>query len=119
MTGPSAVNSHIVDESRLRVLERILREAQRIGALSNAPVAEIIKHAKWFAEATADIAVQLADQVPGLDSPLLRLVKERNEARELVKQMYAVVNVDSVGEMYHTAMLEAHRAIITWKGGAK
>jgi hypothetical protein len=72
-----------------------------------------------FAEATADIAVQLADQVPGLDSPLLRLVKERNEARDLVKRMFAAVNVDSVGEEYYSAMLEAHRAIIGWKGGAK
>ena len=81
--------------------------------------AECLGDAQWLAEATAEIAVQLAEQMPGLDSPLLRLVKERNEARELVKQMYAAVNVDSVGEMYHTAMLEAHRAIIGWKGGAK
>ena len=88
-------------------------------ALCECGDAECLGDAQWFAEATADIAVQLADKVPGLDSPLLRLVKERNEARELVKQMYAAVNVDSVGEMYHTAMLEAHRAIIGWKGGAK
>ena len=81
--------------------------------------AECLGDAKWLAEATADIAVQLADQVPGLDSPLLRLVKERNEARDLVKRMFAAVNVDSVGEEYYTAMLEAHRAIIGWKGGAK
>ena len=80
---------------------------------------ECLGDAAWLAQATADIAVQLAKQMPSLDSPLLRLVKERNEARELVKQMYAAVNVDSVGEMYHTAMLEAHRAIIAWKGGAK
>jgi hypothetical protein len=74
---------------------------------------------KWLAEATADIAVQLAEQVPGLDSPLLKLAKERNEARDLVKRMFAAVNVDSVGEEYYSAMLEAHRAIIGWKGGAK
>jgi hypothetical protein len=54
-----------------------------------------------------------------LDSALLRLVKERNEARELVKRMHAAVNVDAVGEEYYTAMLDAHRAIICWKGGAK
>jgi hypothetical protein len=52
--------------------------------------------AKWLAEATADIAVQLADQVPGLDSPLLRLVKERNEAREMVKRLLRTRTVDSV-----------------------
>jgi hypothetical protein len=80
---------------------------------------ECLGDAKWFAEATADIAMQLAEQVPGLDSPLLRLVKERNEARELVKRMHAAVNVDSVGEEYYSAMLDAHRAIIGWKGGAK
>jgi hypothetical protein len=33
--------------------------------------------------------------------------------------MHAAVNVDSVGEEYYSAMLEAHRAIIAWKGGAK
>jgi len=60
----------MVDASRLRVLERILREAQRIGALSNAPVTEIIGHAKWFAEAipvTARTAIDLGSGagVPG------------------------------------------------------
>jgi hypothetical protein len=50
---------------------------------------------------------------------MLKLIKERNEARELVKRMHAAVNVDSVGEEYYSAMLEAHRAIIAWKGGAK
>ena len=88
-------------------------------ALCECGDAECLGDAQWLAEATADIAVQLADQVPGLDSPLLRLVKERNEARELVKRMFAAVNVDSVGEEYYSAMLEAHRAIIGWKGGAK
>jgi hypothetical protein len=81
--------------------------------------AECLGDAAWFAQASADIAVQLADQVPGLDSPLLKLAKERNEARDLVKRMFAAVNVDSVGEEYYSAMLEAHRAIIGWKGGAK
>jgi len=80
---------------------------------------ECLGDAKWLAEATADIALQLAEQVSDLDSPLLRLVKERNEARELVKRMHAAVNVDAVGEEYYTAMLEAHRAIIGWKGGAQ
>jgi hypothetical protein len=80
---------------------------------------ECLGNAQWLAEATADIAMQLAEQVPGLDSPLLKLAKERNEARELVKRMFAAVNVNSVGEEYYTAMLEAHRAIIGWKGGAK
>ena len=81
--------------------------------------AECLGDAAWLAQASADIAMQLAEQVPGLDSPLLKLAKERNEARELVKLMFAAVNVNSVGEEYYTAMPEAHRAIIGWKGGAK
>ncbi len=69
MTEPPAVNSNIVDESRLRVLERILREAQRIGALSNAPVIDIIKHAKWFAEAIPPIARTAVDLGSGAGVP--------------------------------------------------
>ena len=71
------------------------------------------------AERVKQVIANLAEALPELDSPLLRLVKERDEARELVKRMHAAVNVDSVGEEYHTAMLEAHRAMIAWKGGAK
>jgi hypothetical protein len=54
-----------------------------------------------------------------LDSALLKLIKERNEARELVKRMHAAVNVDAVGEEYYSAMLDAHRAMVAWKGGAQ
>ena len=75
--------------------------------------------AAWLAEATAEIAVQLADKVPGLDSPLLRLVKERNEARELVRRMLAAVDGVTGDKEYYDAMLAAHRAAMTWKGGAK
>jgi hypothetical protein len=48
---------------------------------------ECLGDAAWFAQASADIAMQLAEQVPGLDSPLLKLAKERNEARDLVKRL--------------------------------
>jgi hypothetical protein len=80
---------------------------------------ECLGDAKWFAEATADIAIQLSEQVPGLDSPLLRLVKERNEARELVKRVLMATDGVTDSEEYYAAMLAAHRAVITWKGGAK
>ena len=80
---------------------------------------ECLGDAKWFAEATADIAMQLAEQVPGLDSPLLRLVKERNEARELVKRMLKATEGMTDNEEYYSTMLAAHRASMTWKGGAK
>ena len=108
MTGPSAVNSNTVDESRLRVLERILREAQRIGALSNAPVAEIIKHAKWFAEAiphSARTAVDLGSGagVPGLIVALfcpqisLQLVDRRvGRTDVLVRAVHALNLTDRV-----------------------
>jgi len=108
VTEPSATNSNLVDESRLRVLERILREAQRIGALSNAPVAEIISHAKWFADAmphTARTAVDLGSGagVPGLIvalfCPYLRLhLVDRRVGRTdvLVRAVHALNLVDRV-----------------------
>jgi hypothetical protein len=71
------------------------------------------------ADAVIPVVEALAASLPQLDSPMLKLIKERNEARELVKRMHAAVNVDSVGEEYYSAMLDAHRAIIGWKGGAK
>ena len=80
---------------------------------------ECLGDAKWFAEATADIAIQLSEQVPGLDSPLLRLVKERNEARELVKRMLTATEGMTDSKEYYATMLAAHRAAMTWKGGAK
>jgi hypothetical protein len=88
-------------------------------ALCECGDAECLGDAKWLAEATADIAVQLADQVPGLDSPLLRLVKERNEAREMVRRMLAAVDGVTGDKEYYDAMLAAHRAAMLWKGGAK
>jgi hypothetical protein len=71
------------------------------------------------ADAVIPVVEALAASLPQLESPMLRLIQERNEARELVKRMHAAVNVDSVGEEYYSAMLEAHRAISSWKGGAK
>jgi hypothetical protein len=71
------------------------------------------------ADAVIPVVEALAASLPQLQSPMLKLIKERNEARELVKRMHAAVNVDAVGEEYYTAMLDAHRAIIGWKGGAK
>ena len=54
-----------------------------------------------------------------LESPILRLVKERNEARELVRRMLAAVDGVTGDKEYYDAMLAAHRAAMTWKGGAK
>ena len=80
---------------------------------------ECLGDAAWIAQATAEIAVQLADQVPGLDSPLLRLVKERNEARELVKKLLYTAHLDETSQDKYDALADAQKAVFAWKGGAK
>ena len=62
---------------------------------------------------------QAIAEVLVLESPILRLVKERNEARELVRRMLAAVDGVTGDKEYYDAMLAAHRAAMTWKGGAK
>lgn len=65
-------------------------------------------------------AVQAVAEALVLNSPLLKLIKERNEARELVKRMLmASEGVTSCGKEYYDAFLAAHRAVMTWKGGAQ
>jgi hypothetical protein len=70
------------------------------------------------AEAVNAVVAGLAAALPQLDSPLLRLVKERNEARELVQRMMLAVEGAPQAEYYET-MLAAHRALQSWKGGAQ
>ena len=62
---------------------------------------------------------QVIAEVLVLESPILKLVKERNEARELVRRMLAAVDGVTGDKEYYDAMLAAHRAAMTWKGGAK
>ena len=54
-----------------------------------------------------------------LQSPILRLVQERNEARDLVKRMLSVADRGTGEEEYFKAMLAAFTAVQAWKGGAK
>jgi hypothetical protein len=77
---------------------------------------ECLGDAAWLAQATAEIAVQLADQVPGLDSPLLRLVKERNEARELVKKLLYTAHLGDTSQDKYDALADAQKAVFAWKG---
>jgi hypothetical protein len=70
------------------------------------------------AEAVTAVVTALSDALPQLNSPILRLVKERNEARELVQRMMLAVEGAPQAEYYAT-MLAAHRAIQSWKGGAQ
>ena len=62
---------------------------------------------------------QVIAEVLVLESPILRLVKERNEARELVKRMLMATDGVTGDKEYYDAMLAAHRAAMLWKGGAK
>jgi hypothetical protein len=71
------------------------------------------------ADAVIPVVEALAASLPQLQSPILRLVKERNEARELVKRMLTATEGMTHNEEYHSTMLAAHRAAMTWKGGAK
>ena len=64
-------------------------------------------------------AVQAVVDALVLESPILKLVKERNEARELVKRMLMATDGVTGDKEYYDAMLAAHRAAMTWKGGAK
>ena len=80
---------------------------------------ECLGDAAWLAQATSDIAVQLAEQMPGLDSPLLRLVKERNEAREMVKRLLYTAHLGDTSQDKYDALADAHKAVFAWKGGAK
>ncbi len=70
------------------------------------------------ADAVIPVVEALAASLPQLESPILKLIKERNEARELVKRMLLATEGAPQAE-YYEAMLEAHRAIQSWKGGAK
>ncbi|GEM_PF-4068155 len=53
---------------------------------------------------------------PHLDSAILRLAKERNEARELVKRM-AYAPDDTGSQVRYDAHIEALRAVKRWKEG--
>jgi hypothetical protein len=54
---------------------------------------------------------------PTLKSPLLRLVKERNEARELVKRITATQHMGDNSQDKYNALAEAWKAVLRWKGG--
>jgi 16S rRNA (guanine527-N7)-methyltransferase len=71
------------DTAKFAALEPVLSTAQKIGALSGAPIEQIISHALWFAQAIPSSAKRVIDLgsgagVPGLivafDRPELELV---------------------------------------------
>jgi len=62
---------------------------------------------------------QVIAEVLVLESPILRLVKERNEARELVKKLLYTAHLGDTSQDKYDALSEAHKAVFGWKGGAK
>jgi len=76
-------NALSFDAAKFAALEPVLSAAQKIGALSGAPIEQIISHALWFAKAIPSSAKRVIDLgsgagVPGLivafDRPELELV---------------------------------------------
>ena len=57
-------------------LEPILLEAQRVGALSNAPIKQIVDHALWFARAVPNTAKRVIDLGSGAGVPWLIVALE-------------------------------------------
>jgi len=52
---------------------------------------------------------------PTLNSPILRLVKERNEARELVKRIMATQHMGEDSQEKYDALADAWRAVMQWR----
>ena len=71
------------------------------------------------AEIAGVIAASLAESLPQLQSPMLRLIKERNQARELVKKLLYTAHLGECSQDKFDALAEAQKAVFGWKGGAK
>ena len=71
------------------------------------------------AERVKQVIANLAEALPELDSPLLRLVKERDEARELVKRLLYTAHLGDDSQDKFDALSEAQKKVFGWKGGAK
>ena len=62
---------------------------------------------------------QVIAEVLVLESPILRLVKERNEARELVKRLLYTADLGEDSKDKFDAVIDGHKALFKWKGGAQ
>jgi hypothetical protein len=50
-----------------------------------------------------------------LDSALLRLVKERDEARDIIRRIMATQHLGEDSQEKYDALTEAWRALMAWK----
>jgi 16S rRNA (guanine527-N7)-methyltransferase len=99
-------NGLAFDAAKFVALEPVLRAAQKIGALSGAPIDQIIGHALWFARAIPSSAQRVVDLgsgagVPGLivafERPELELVlvDRRSGRTDLLSRSVLALNLDS------------------------
>ena len=67
----------------------------------------------------ADAVTQIVDDLLASTLPTLKLIQERDEARELVKRVLMATEGAPSSTEYYAALLEARRAAMLWKGGAQ
>ena len=67
------------DAAKFAALEPVLSTAQKIGALSGAPIEQIISHALWFAKAIPSSAKRVIDLGSGAGVPGLIVALDRPE----------------------------------------
>lgn len=72
-------NGPSYEPAKFATLVPILRAAQKIGALSDTPIEQIISHALWFAQAIPDSAKRVIDLGSGAGVPGLIIAFERPE----------------------------------------
>ena len=72
-------NGPSYEPAKFASLEPVLRAAQKIGALSGAPLEQIISHALWFARAIPSSAQRVVDLGSGAGVPGLIIAFERPE----------------------------------------
>lgn len=72
-------NSSSYEPAKFAALKPFLLEAQRVGAISDAPIDEIITHALWFAKAIPETAQLVADLGSGAGVPGLIVAIEHPE----------------------------------------
>jgi len=73
------------EPTKFAALHPILLEAQRVGALSGAPIEQIISHSLWFARAISDNAKSVVDLGSGAGVPGLIVALDRPDLELVLK----------------------------------